>query len=216
MSDLAIPIAYPDFHAHSDEINRDVPSGHAGILFVDGSHGTTNYYEYGRYDPPKNQGLVRKQVIPNAAISGASITVRSLKPVFRRLSQLSGHKGHLLAAWIELEDGRFEKMKTYSMSRMHTNLDQTREGYDITNNNCCTFARDVADAGGAFMPLKVSLGALGGAMLVFPIVGAALNLVSASPIPNNFLGQLLTFYPGLEFTPLDKWSSVGLRSLDMT
>jgi hypothetical protein len=215
--DLAIPIAYPDFKAHSDEINRDVPSGHAGILFVDGQHRTTNYYEYGRYDPPRNQGLVRKQVIPDAAPAGGRITVRSLKPAFKRLSQLSGHNGRLLAAWIEVDDGGFEKMRTFCIKRMQANSDPSRDGYDITSNNCCTFARDAADESSATMPLKIPLGYIFGSFLLFPPVGGALNTVTASPIPTNFLLQLLQFYPGLEFKPPDTWISKGmLRSLDVT
>ena len=98
-SDLAIPVVFPDFKAHSDEINSDVPSGHAGMLIVNGANGVTAYYEYGRYDPPANFGLVRLQPVPNAA-SGAGLTVRALKPVFRRLSAVSGHAGRLRAAWI--------------------------------------------------------------------------------------------------------------------
>lgn len=83
--DLAVPIAYPDFKARSDEIQSDVPSGHAGILFASGGTGTTLYFEYGRYDPPQNLGLVRRVPIPNVA--PGRLTVASLKPAFRRLSQ---------------------------------------------------------------------------------------------------------------------------------
>jgi hypothetical protein len=37
--DLAIPMAFPDYKARSNEVNAGVPSGHAGILFADGATG---------------------------------------------------------------------------------------------------------------------------------------------------------------------------------
>ena len=115
-NDVVTPIAFPDYKAHSDEIGSDVPSGHAGVMFASAATGMTLYYEYGRYDPPANIGLVEKRTIPNVA--AGTLTVGKLKPVFRKLSQTSGHGGRLRAAWIELPAGSFERMKVFE-SRAH-------------------------------------------------------------------------------------------------
>jgi len=212
-NDLAIPIAFPDFMARSDEIQQDVPSGHAGILFASGATGTTMYFEYGRYDPPGNIGLVRRQTIPNSAARGLS--VRALKPALRRLSQASGHGGRLRAAWIEVPDGGFARMKTFAEQRMQMNNNPGRTHYSIASNNCCTFARDVAEAGGAAVGL-----APGWAVVlqgtIFPHALRAfgsLALTMSSPIPNAFLTQLLAAHPGVEFQQKDTWTSVGSGDL---
>lgn len=209
-SDIAIPIAYPDYQARSDEIDRDVPSGHAGILIVDGNTGVTAYYEYGRYDPPANRGLVRKVTVPNA--ENKSITVKGLKPAFRKLSQSSGHGGVLKAAWIELSSGAFEKMNTYAQQRLKQNSDPNRASYSITTNNCCTFARDVANAGGATVGLSPGIASY---FLQGTIVPHALRLCGSiylemsNPVPTLFLIQLCAVYPGVEFKPPDTWTSIG-------
>src|SRR5262245_30530932 len=117
--DLVVSIAFPDFMARSDEIQQNVPSGHAGVFFASAATGMTLYFEYGRYDPPANIGLVRKQPIPNIRAGGFSVPV--LKPIFRRLSQASGHGGRLRAAWIEITAGGFERMKIFAEQRMSMN-----------------------------------------------------------------------------------------------
>ncbi|OUL76766.1 hypothetical protein [Paraburkholderia hospita] len=214
MPDLAIPIAFPEYKAHSDEINKDVPSGHAGILFVDARSGITNYYEYGRYDPAR-RGLVQSKHIANAVRSGGTVTVHSLKKAFKDISHHAGHGGRLRAAWIEVADGGFDNMRTFCLSGVQANQNPQRKAYDEVSNNCCTFARAVADAGGAAIPFAVPLAYQAAAALSVPIWGNILFLVSASPIPNPFLTQLLTIYPGLEFKPPNTWTSAGLRPLEV-
>jgi hypothetical protein len=79
--DKVIPIVFPDYKitVEAQKVKVDVlpwvdfdnftiPEykdkisnlDHAGILFINGKNGTTKYYQYGRYDPPKNLGLVVK------------------------------------------------------------------------------------------------------------------------------------------------------------
>lgn len=214
--DLAIPMAFPDYKARSDEINSDVPSGHAGILFADGATGMTLYYEYGRYDPPANKGLVRNQTIANAGKGGLSVA--ALKPAFRRLSQVSGHNGRLRAAWIEVEAGGFGRMKEYATRRMQANRDAAREAYSITTNNCCTFAYDVADAGGAQVGLPLGFWGVVSSMTIAPKIAelfGSVAITAASPIPNAFIDHLLKAYPGVEYQPKDSWTSIGNDPLAM-
>lgn len=209
--DVAVPVAFPDFKAHSDEINRGIPSGHAGILFIDGSHGTTNYYEYGRYDPPANKGIVRKVVVPDVKLFGGVPTRHSFETVLSVLSKKSGHDGRVLVAYMRVKDGGFEKMKSYCIRKLHDNKNPKREPYSLVDNNCCTFARDVAAAGGALPPGTASRLRRGyfGTMVDFA------DPFTISPIPRNFLHQLLFDFPGLEFEPPSTYRSVGLRSLEL-
>lgn len=70
---------FDDFHipAYRDKISN---LGHAGVLFINGKTGTTKYYEYGRYDPPKNLGLVVKaRNLPDAVLKNGKIEFASLK-----------------------------------------------------------------------------------------------------------------------------------------
>ena len=70
--DIVIPIVFP----YVDFDNFTIPSkkervsnlGHAGILFIDGISGTTKYYEFGRYNPAANRGLVRRIPLKNVRI----------------------------------------------------------------------------------------------------------------------------------------------------
>jgi hypothetical protein len=215
-TDLAVPMAFPDFKAHSDELDANIPSGHAGIMIVN-STGTTAYFEYGRYDPPVNRGLVRKQTVPNAT-KGAGITVKALKPAFRHLSQVSGHGGRLRAAWIELPVGAFGKMKTYAEQMLGKNSDADRTPYDIADNNCCTFARNVAAAGGAEVGLSSGVLPLILQGTIFPHVAelfGSLAMTMSSPIPNAFIEQLQMSFPGLQFRPKDQWTSEGSGDLEV-
>ena len=215
-TDLAIPIAFPDFMAQSDEINRKVPSGHAGIMIVNSS-GTTAYYEYGRYDPPKNHGLVRKQTVPNAT-AGAGLTVKALKPAFAHLSTVSGHGGRLRAAWIELEGGAYAKMQSFAEQLLARNKDPKRMPYEIESNNCCTFARNVAAAGGASVGLPSGVLPFLLQGTIFPHIAEAagtLKMTMSSPIPNAFMNQLQMAFPGLLYSPKDRWSSEGRGTLEI-
>ena len=215
-TDLAIPIAFPDFMAHSDEINTNVPSGHAGILIVNGANGVTAYYEYGRYDPA-NIGLVRQQHIPNAT-SGSGLTVRALKPAFQQLSAVSGHGGRLRAAWIELPTGSSAPMIHYAEQRMALNSHPDRPRYEIATNNCCTFARDVAAAGGASVGMPIGAGAYILQGTIFPHIAelfGSLVWTMSSPVPNAFIEQLQQSFPGLQYRPQNQWSSEGSGTLSI-
>jgi hypothetical protein len=72
--DVVVPLVFPDYKIAvevqkikvdvlpwTDRDNFTIPAfkekvsnlGHAGVLFINGQTGVTKYYEYGRYDPPK-------------------------------------------------------------------------------------------------------------------------------------------------------------------
>jgi hypothetical protein len=129
--------------------------GHAGVLFIDGKTGVTKYYEYGRYDPPRNKGIVRRQSIPDAIISKGKPTHDSLKKVISRISMVSGQSGAVLAAYIELPAGSYKKMVEYAERRKLQNGNPNRVPYDLFKNSCLHFMKEVAEAGGVDMPGEV-------------------------------------------------------------
>lgn len=112
--------------------------------------------------------------------------------------------------------GGFGLMRTYAEQRMKANGSAGRAPYSITTNNCCTFAREVAEAGGAAVGLPLGLGGVLLGMTILPKVAELLGsvaLTAASPIPNAFLDHLLSAHPGFEFKPKDSWASIGRGSL---
>jgi len=175
MSDFVVPVVFPDYlitvieHPVDFKIPRILPGqdlfpshiripatklpelGHAGVLFIKGSSGTTKYYEYGRYDRA-NLGLVMRRPIPDASIRNKLPTMASLLVVMRRISLQSGQHTRIEGAFIELSDGSYDKMLAYAQGRLKDNTDPKREPYDLTSNSCLHFMKGVSEAGGSDMP----------------------------------------------------------------
>lgn len=175
MSDVAVPIVFPDYLIRVDipRVSVDVPDwipgipnhitipgttnrvpylGHAGILFFNG-RGSTKYYEYGRYDRA-NLGLVRRHPIRDIRIrQNGQPTLESLRAVLQQISQLAGQGGRITGAYIELTTtGAFGRMLVYAESRMRENTNPHRTPYDLISNSCLHFMKQIAEAGGARMP----------------------------------------------------------------
>ena len=128
--------------------------GHAGVLFIEGRTGTTKYYEYGRYKT--TLGWVMRRPIPDVEIaSGGLPTVASLKAALHSISQQAGQKGPIEAAFISLPDGSYGAMYAYARKRMLENNDPNRPPYSLLTHSCLQFMKQVAEEGGADMPIVV-------------------------------------------------------------
>lgn len=140
----AVYIAFPDYKIDVG-IAKVGNLGHAGVLIINNKTGKTLYYEYGRYVPG---GKVRTQDIPDVKIGkDGRPTQQSLDFALSAVSRKGGHGGRIEGAYFA--DTDFAQMQSYANWRMGKNGDPNREPYDITDNNCATFARDVIRAGGA-------------------------------------------------------------------
>src|SRR4051794_8056397 len=105
VSDVAIPLAFPSYQVLVDnDSDTRLPLGHAGVLCIDGKHGITQYFEYGRYDREK-KGIARKiPNIPNVKIFNGKVTRSSLAKTFHIISKEAGHGGYTTAAYIKIND----------------------------------------------------------------------------------------------------------------
>jgi hypothetical protein len=168
--DVAIPLAFPDYLIHVDvqlpsvrlpglgrvggqKMPVKVPElGHAGVLLIRGSKGTTKYYEYGRYPPSGALGRVRRQRIPDVVIGpDGHATRESLTKVLAAVSRLAGQRGRIEAAYI-VAPGKFPVMLQYAQRREMENNNPRRAPYDLTKNSCMHFAKWTVEAGGTMLP----------------------------------------------------------------
>jgi hypothetical protein len=137
-NDKALLIVYPDYPVSTD-YGYTTLVGHAGVLLIK-SNGLTKYYEFGRYDRPVNNGLVRSRTIPNADFgSDRKPTSSSLKKILSSLSTQSGEGGRIRAAYFINMD--FDKMLTQATAK--------QPKYDITSFNCGQYAESVILKGNA-------------------------------------------------------------------
>jgi len=201
--DIAIPVVFPDYKIMIEmpAVKIEVPDlipkfdilpasfsthrskqlvpylGHAGILFIDGGKGMTRYYEYGRYDPAA-KGWTRKQSISDVKMAANGRPIKnSLKTTLKQVSDKAGHHGKIVAAYIELLAGAFVRMDAAALARMRDNSNPKREEYGLISNSCCTFMKQIAEAGGASMPYKVV------------------------PQPAAYIDIVRMTHPGLDFDP---------------
>ena len=119
---------------------------------IDNKTGKTKYYEYGRYHTNDvTKGKVRKVKIPDVKIKDGKPTEESLNIVLKTISDDAGHHGNIDGAYIDSDE--FEKMNNYAIKKYQEsnpivggeNYKKDREEYDITSNNCATFAADVVN-----------------------------------------------------------------------
>jgi len=174
--DVVVPIAYPDYEI-STPVGAVPGLGHAGVLFIDGKTGTTKYYEYGRYDPA-NLGIVRQRTIPDVAFGKDDRpTETSLKATLKAVSRAGGHGGRISAVYIEVDPGKYGAMLKFAEDRKKQNGNPKRVPYSLLSNNCMTFAKETAEAGGASTPSVII------------------------PSPNSYMGRLQDSFPPLEYAP---------------
>jgi hypothetical protein len=152
--DILIPIAFPDYKVTLPS-GPQSELGHSGILFIRGSDGLTKYYEYGRYDPPENLGLVRSKSVSNIKFeSNKRPTTISLKKVLREISERAGNKGRISAAYI-VADGKYKTVLDYLEKRFSMNNNPDRKKYALFTNNCMHFVKSSLEVAGLELPSMI-------------------------------------------------------------
>lgn len=194
--DIVIPIVFPDYKitvevqktkvdvfpwvtfdnfnipAYKDRISN---LGHAGILFINGKTGTTKYYEYGRYDPPKNLGLVVKaRNLPDATLKNGKIEFTSLKKPLSFISRISGQSGRIQGVYIEVEN-KYDAMLGHAEQRKSQNASPGRRPYDLITNSCIHFVKEITERAGVRTPWMVD------------------------PRPNSYMGKFRDDFPDLDY-----------------
>lgn len=194
--DVVIPIVFPDFKiaveiqktkvdvfpwttvddfhipAYKDRISN---LGHAGVLFVHGKTGTTKYYEYGRYDPPRNLGLVVKaRNLPDAVVKSGKIDLVSLKKPLSFISRISGQSGRILGVFIEVEN-KYDTMLVHAELRKSQNASPHRRPYNLMTNSCIHFVKEITERAGVPTPWMVD------------------------PRPNSYMGEFRDDFPDLDY-----------------
>jgi len=156
--------------------------GHAGILFINGTSGTTKYYEYGRYDRA-NLGMVMRRPIPDVIIKNKFPTMASLTVTLRRISQEAGQRTRIEGAFIELPDGNYQKMLAYVQVRFKDNTNPKRSPYSLTSNSCLHFMKGTVEAAGADMPWVIDPRPIG----YIERVRSSFPLLDYRPNPDSLL-----------------------------
>lgn len=195
-TDIVIPIVFPDYKitVEIERVKVDIlpwvdfdnfttPKlkekvsnlGHAGVLFINGSTGTTKYFEYGRYDPPKNIGIVVKaRNLPDAKIVNGKLDMASLKKPLDFISRISGQAGRIQGVFIQVEN-KYQAMLNYATARKSQNSNPKRTPYDLTTNSCIHFSKKVTEAAGVQTPWMVD------------------------PRPNSYMGEFRDDYYDLDY-----------------
>lgn len=199
--DIVIPMVFPDYRI-TVEIQRTkidvfpwfdfdnftIPKykekfsnlGHAGILFINGKTGTTKYFEYGRYDPPKNLGIVVKAAnLPDVKVVNGNMDINSLVKPLDFISRISGQSGRIQGVYIEV-DNKYQKMLDYALMRKSQNANPKRRPYDLTSNSCIHFVKKVTEGAGINTPWMVD------------------------PRPNSYMGEFRDDYKDLDYSPKTK------------
>jgi hypothetical protein len=193
--DIVIPIVFPDYRIgvqtpsyevdvlpFTDIENFKIPAfnervsnlGHAGILIIDGCSGTTKYYEYGRYDPPANIGLVRRIPINDVIVKKGKIDLLSLKTPLSKISRVAGQNGRIKGAYIEVEN-KYQAMLKYAELRKMQNSNPKRFPYDILTNSCIHFVKEMTKVAGINNPWMLD------------------------PRPNSYIGEFRDDFPDLDY-----------------
>ncbi len=199
--DIVVPIVFPDYRITVeiqktkvdvlpwvDWDNFSIPKykekisnlGHAGVLFINGKTGSTKYFEYGRYDPPQNLGLVVKAAnLPDVKVSNGKVEIRSLIKPLDFISRVSGQSGRIHGVFIEVEN-KYQAMLDYALLRKSQNANPKRKPYDLTSNSCIHFVKQVVEKTGLKAPWMID------------------------PRPNSYIGEFRDDYNDLDYSPKSK------------
>lgn len=199
MSDIIIPIVFPDYKITVDTPKKDVDLlpwvsfdnfsipkstqqlsnlGHAGILLINGVSGLSKYYEYGRYDNAQ-LGLVRRVPVPDAKVDKGALVVKSLIPVLGKVSSIAGKGSRIEGVYIEAA-GSFEKLNQAVVVQKTLNNNPKRKPYDLTTNSCIHFVKRLVDMAGKKTPWMLD------------------------PRPNSYIGEFRDDYTDLDYHPKQK------------
>ena len=119
-----------------------MPLGHAAVVAVDESTGTTRYYEYGRYD--SDFGNVRRRIIPDVVFCDGKPTEESLNELYDWLSENLGKGTPVVATYYD--DADFQSIIDFAEDRMN---DPGRRAYSwnpLKPNQCRSFAKEAINA----------------------------------------------------------------------
>lgn len=178
-----VPKAYIDVFPYVEWDNFTLPSfkskfsnlGHAGVLFINGKTGETKYFEYGRYDST-GLGIVRKiRSLPNVSIKEGKIEYLSLKKALKKISKVSGQSGGIKGVYIEVGN-KFSSILKYARLRKSQNSNKKRKPYDLLNNSCIHFVKDLTTKAGVKAPWM------------------------ADPRPNSYIGEFRDDYIDLDYS----------------
>jgi hypothetical protein len=163
--DYVMPLVFPDYKIYIDGYQTtvfgrkiEIPGGsapflgHAGVLIINGKTGHAQYYEYGRYPGSGPAGRVRHGQIPDVVLKGGAITESSLKKTLRSITVKHGQSGNITG--VVLRGLVFDKALAWLKNKELENAKDTRLAYDLGNNNCITFATDLAEAVGFSIPFR--------------------------------------------------------------
>lgn len=180
--DILIPIVFPDYKIAAVGTTWS-NLGHAGLLIILGSTGSTRYFEYGRYDKA-SLGLVKKRMVPDAKSVGGKVTDASLVPVLAVVAEEAGHGTRIAGAYILIAGG-FQKALTYAQDRLAENTKTDREPYRLIMNNCADFMKGGIKASGLKPPIMID------------------------PRPNSYIAELRDVYQTLDYDPKTKALVIG-------
>lgn len=194
--DVVIPIVFPDYKITVevqktkvdvfpwfDFDNFTTPSykdkitnlGHAGVLFINGKNGISKYYEYGRYDPPKNLGLVVKaRNLPDVKIVNGRLDFFTLKKTLSFISRISGQSGKIHGVYIEVEN-KYDAMLKHAELKKSQNANPKRRPYDLLTNSCIHFVKEITQKAGVATPWMID------------------------PRPNSYIGEFRDDFPDLDY-----------------
>jgi hypothetical protein len=150
----AILIVFPDYKIDPEikvgkwRVPKIPGPGHAGVLIINNNTGKATYYEYGRYKTTDGtKGKVRKYDAGTIVFGkDGKPTESSLNAVMGTISETSGNGGRIQGAYVTSD--KFKEMKSYADEKYkesnpgNKEYDNSREPYDLFNNNCGTFAED--------------------------------------------------------------------------
>jgi lipopolysaccharide export LptBFGC system permease protein LptF len=135
----------------------------------------TKYYEYGRYDA-QDLGLVMKaKNLPDVKVINNKIDLKSLKKPLAFISRVSGQSGKIQGVYIEVKN-KYKVMLDYAELRKKQNNNPQRKSYDLNDNNCIHFAKEVTEKAGINTPWMID------------------------PRPNSYIGEFRDEFLDLDFS----------------
>jgi hypothetical protein len=155
------------------------------VVLLEGSTGTTRYYEYGRYHGSA-LGHVRRVPVPNMRMVKGQPTLVSLAATLHDVAVKAGRGTRIRAAFVEV-DGGYAPMLWYAQTRVQENSNPHRTPYDALHNSCVHFLRALIEAGGAVLP---------------PIT---------DPRPAAYVGELRQQFHEVDYDPVRR--ALGTRAL---
>jgi hypothetical protein len=166
---------FPNVVRISATKNKLPELGHAGVLFIQGSSGTTKYFEYGRYHGVA-LGLAHRVPVPDVTKQGRVFSAVSLARCLHTVCLRAGQGSRLEGAYIEVP-GKFGAMLQHANKQVSLNTDPKRTPYDLVSHSCVHFMRAVVEAADVDTPYMID------------------------PRPNSYIGELRSAFHPIDYWP---------------